>query len=165
MGSLDRSTDAGPVAPLGLALGIVGAVVVVAAAWLAMGTAAGIVVLVLAAICVGVFFAYRTVGTSARAEEDARDSVPRLSTEEARPLGDTPEAHDEINPHDLPPDHPGRRTAEEMAADESEPSETERGEGLTAGMEEGGAAGEEGPEEGDTDEVQPGEPHERAARD
>src|SRR3954447_15614655 len=21
--------------------------------------------------------------------------------------GDTPEAHDEINPHDLPPDHPG----------------------------------------------------------
>lgn len=30
-------------------------------------------------------------------------------------VGDTPEAHDEINPHDLPPDHPGRRAAEEQA--------------------------------------------------
>ena len=25
------------------------------------------------------------------------------------PLGDTPEAHDEITEHDLPRDHPGRR--------------------------------------------------------
>ena len=33
------------------------------------------------------------------------------------PLGDTPEAHDEITPHDLPPDHPGREAAEEQAAD------------------------------------------------
>lgn len=31
------------------------------------------------------------------------------------PLGDTPEAHDEISPHDLPPDHPGRKAAEEQA--------------------------------------------------
>ncbi len=30
-------------------------------------------------------------------------------------VGDTPEAHDEINPHDLPPDHPGRQVAEEQA--------------------------------------------------
>lgn len=30
-------------------------------------------------------------------------------------LGDTAEAHDEINPHDLPPDHPGRGAAEEQA--------------------------------------------------
>jgi hypothetical protein len=40
-------------------------------------------------------------------------------------VGDTPEAHDEITPHDLPPDHPGRREAERQA-DESE-SGTARG--------------------------------------
>ena len=34
-------------------------------------------------------------------------------------VGDTPEAHDEINPHDLPRDHPGRRAAEEQVADEA----------------------------------------------
>jgi hypothetical protein len=33
--------------------------------------------------------------------------------DEETPLGDTPEAHDEISPHDLPPDHPGRKAAEE----------------------------------------------------
>jgi len=32
-----------------------------------------------------------------------------------RPLGDTPEAHDEISPHDLPPDHPGRPAVIEQA--------------------------------------------------
>ena len=31
------------------------------------------------------------------------------------PLGDTPEAHDEISPHDLPKGHPGRKAAEEQA--------------------------------------------------
>lgn len=31
-------------------------------------------------------------------------------------LGDTPEAHDEISPHDLPLGHPGRRAAERQAA-------------------------------------------------
>ena len=30
-------------------------------------------------------------------------------------LGDTPEAHDEVNPHDLPQDHPGRVAAEQQA--------------------------------------------------
>jgi hypothetical protein len=34
-------------------------------------------------------------------------------------VGDTPEAHDEVNPHDLPPDHPGRPAAEEQAGDEA----------------------------------------------
>ena len=48
-------------------------------------------------------------------------------TDENTPLGDTPEAHDEINPHDLPPDHPGRAEAERQAAGE---------EGTTRGSEE-----------------------------
>jgi hypothetical protein len=41
------------------------------------------------------------------------------------PLGDTPEAHDEISPHDLPPGHPGRKEAERRAA--------ESGDGTTSG--------------------------------
>ncbi|HET6509781.1 MAG TPA: hypothetical protein VFG42_23510 [Baekduia sp.] len=36
--------------------------------------------------------------------------------DERRPLGDTPEAHDEIIPEDLPKDHPGRHEAERQAA-------------------------------------------------
>jgi hypothetical protein len=39
-----------------------------------------------------------------------------LMPDDRRPLGDTPEAHDEISPHDLPRDHPGRRAAERHAA-------------------------------------------------
>ena len=30
-------------------------------------------------------------------------------------VGDTPEAHDEISPLDLPPDHPGRQEAERQS--------------------------------------------------
>jgi hypothetical protein len=39
------------------------------------------------------------------------DGVPDEETD----LGDTPEAHDEISPLDLPPDHPGRQQAERDA--------------------------------------------------
>ncbi len=47
-------------------------------------------------------------------------------------LGDTPEAHSEINPHDLPIDHPGRQAAEEQVAHEA---------AETTGNEEGGQGG------------------------
>ena len=113
-------------------------------------------VLVIVAICVVAFIAFRTIGTSSRAEEDSTDPVPRLSTDEARPLGDTPEAHDEINPHDLPPDHPGRSKAEEMA---------EGDEGETEGMESGGAAGEGGSEEREGRHEPVGEAHRGATTD
>src|SRR3954469_4143095 len=56
------------------------------------------------------------------------DSVDDAVADESEPIpsthlipdnetaaGDTPEAHDEINPHDLPPDHPGRHAAETQA--------------------------------------------------
>jgi len=33
------------------------------------------------------------------------------------PLGDTAEGHEDIGVHDLPPDHPGRHKAEELAKD------------------------------------------------
>ena len=40
-----------------------------------------------------------------------------LTPDDETPLGDTPEAHDELSPHDLPKGHPGRAAAEEQAAD------------------------------------------------
>jgi hypothetical protein len=51
------------------------------------------------------------------AAADAGDPIPstHLVADDETPAGDTPEAHDEINPHDLPKDHPGRQTAEEQA--------------------------------------------------
>jgi hypothetical protein len=62
------------------------------------------------------------------------DSIEDAMSDESEPIpsthlipdnetaaGDTPEAHDEINPHDLPAGHPGREAAEEQA--EQEPSD------------------------------------------
>ena len=54
------------------------------------------------------------VGAAMADETDPIPSVPDIPDGE-RPLGDTPEAHDEISPHDLPVDHPGRKAAEQQA--------------------------------------------------
>jgi hypothetical protein len=140
MASVDRNGEAGPVAPAALGFGVVGAIAIAIAAWLAMGIGAALVVVLLAAICIGVFAVYRTAGTSSDAATDNADGTPRLRAEGNRPLGDTPQAHDEINPHDLPPDHPGRHAAEDMA---------EGDDGSTSGMTSGGAAGEGGADEGE----------------
>lgn len=50
-------------------------------------------------------------------QSDHTDPIPgtHLAKDEATPLGDTSEAHDELSPHDLPKDHPGRKAAEEQA--------------------------------------------------
>jgi len=61
-------------------------------------------------------------------EDDENEHAPPHDSEASEPLGpmspddetaagDTPEAHDEITPHDLPKDHPGREEAERMAGD------------------------------------------------
>ena len=42
-----------------------------------------------------------------------------FTPDDQTPAGDTPEAHDEITVHDLPPDHEGREAAE-REAEESE---------------------------------------------
>jgi hypothetical protein len=54
------------------------------------------------------------------AMSDEREPLPsaHLIPDNTTPAGDTPEAHDELNPHDLPPDHPGREAAEEQAGGE-----------------------------------------------
>jgi len=53
---------------------------------------------------------------------DSEDPVPstHLAKDEATALGDTKEAHDEISPHDLPKDHPGRPEAERISGDRFE---------------------------------------------
>jgi hypothetical protein len=63
------------------------------------------------------------------AMSDENEPLPssHLIPDDSTAAGDTPEAHDEINPHDLPPDHPGRQEAEAQAGGE---------EGTTRGDEE-----------------------------
>jgi hypothetical protein len=50
-------------------------------------------------------------------DRDADEPLGPLTPDDERPLGDTPEAHDEIVPEDLPKDHPGRQEAERQAAE------------------------------------------------
>jgi hypothetical protein len=51
-------------------------------------------------------------------DEDAEEPLGPFTPDDETALGDTPEAHDELNPHDLPPDHPGREEAERRAGDQ-----------------------------------------------
>jgi hypothetical protein len=68
------------------------------------------------------------------------DSIEDAMSDESEPIpsthlipdnetaaGDTPEAHDEINPHDLPAGHPGREAAEEQADEDGDGARTTRG--------------------------------------
>ena len=72
------------------------------------------------------------------AAHDADDPFPGVGADDARPLGDTPEAHDEITPHDLPPGQPGRHAAERQAHELG---------GTTPGHRDGGATDtSDGPE-------------------
>jgi hypothetical protein len=72
-------------------------------------------VLILAAVCAAAFAGFRVITQRGGDDADSTASVPTQEPRGERPLGDTPEAHDEINPHDLPLDHPGREEAEELA--------------------------------------------------
>lgn len=48
-------------------------------------------------------------------DQHAEEPLGAFTPDDETPAGDTPEAHDEISPHDLPVDHPGRRRAEQLA--------------------------------------------------
>jgi hypothetical protein len=50
-----------------------------------------------------------------RHESESEEPLGPATPDDETPLGDTPEAHDEISPHDLPKDHPGRNAAEDLA--------------------------------------------------
>lgn len=48
-------------------------------------------------------------------DREASEPLGAFTPDDETPAGDTPEAHDEISPHDLPLDHPGRHEAEHLA--------------------------------------------------
>jgi hypothetical protein len=48
-------------------------------------------------------------------DSEASEPLGPITPDDETALGDTPEAHDEITPHDLPLDHPGREEAERQA--------------------------------------------------
>jgi hypothetical protein len=48
-------------------------------------------------------------------DDEADEPLGPMTPDDETDLGDTPEAHDEVSPHDLPKDHPGRQKAEELA--------------------------------------------------
>jgi hypothetical protein len=51
-------------------------------------------------------------------DSEAAEPLGPATPDDETPAGDTPEAHDEITPHDLPKGHPGREEAERLAGDE-----------------------------------------------
>lgn len=85
-------------------------------------------VLILGALLLGYallnrFLTKRLVDKHGSLEEamgSGEESIPatHLMADDDTPLGDTKQAHDEINPHDLPMDHPGRKAAEAQAGGE-----------------------------------------------
>lgn len=111
--------------------------------------------LILALVLLVAFFIVRAL--NARIDEREQDveggpdspDIPAtgLPADDGAALGSTDEVHQEVNPHDLPIDHPGRHQAEREAGLA----------GTTRGHEEGGAAGAGGSEEDDQDRVGPAE--------
>jgi hypothetical protein len=59
-----------------------------------------------------------TAGHAPPHDDEADEPLGPMTPDDETDLGDTPEAHDEVSPHDLPPDHPGRHKAEELAGGE-----------------------------------------------
>ena len=59
-----------------------------------------------------------TAGHASPHDDEADEPLGPMTPDDETDLGDTPEAHDEVSPHDLPPDHPGRHKAEELAGGE-----------------------------------------------
>jgi len=93
------------------------------------------------------------VRAAARDDEDWAVPSAHLIPDDATPAGDTPEVHSEVSARDLPPDHPGRRAAEQQAG----PG------GTTSGNEGGGAGGRFTRERDETTE-RTGEPQRSAER-
>ena len=87
------------------------------------GYAAAAAVLLLVLLGAGAFDALvahrklmRHHGDTDAIDADERNSVPTMTTDPDAPLGATRESHTDVDPHDLPPDHPSRPAVEEEAA-------------------------------------------------
>jgi hypothetical protein len=101
--------------PALMLVGLVMAGVVTIVAWVALGAEFGVPILILVAICAGAAIGYRMLAGSTRREDDASDPIPKQPADRSQPLGATPEAHDDLSPHDLPVDHPARQEVEERS--------------------------------------------------
>jgi hypothetical protein len=73
-------------------------------------------VLILVVIIALAAVAFRVITQRGGSDQDSTSNFPNQEPRGERPLGDTPEAHDEINPRDIPKDNPARQEAEEQAA-------------------------------------------------
>ena len=70
-----------------------------------------------------------------RDDEDWAIPSAHLNVDDETAAGDTPEVHDEISPHDLPIDHPGRAAAEAQSGGHDDTA------GTTTGNEDGAQGG------------------------
>lgn len=103
-----------------LALGVGALVVVLVVAATVVEPDYGIPVAILAGICTIAALGYRFLAGQNRGQggdADATDTVPKQPARGERPLGDTPEAHDELSPHDVPLDSPVRHEVADAAGD------------------------------------------------
>lgn len=127
--------------PVLLVVGTVLGVVSIIACWALLGTEFGLSLLVLTVLLVIAAVAFRLItGQNRDPAASEEGGLPKQPLDSDRPLGDTSEAHDEINPHDLPLDNPGRHAAQRLAAGSG---------GTTRGNASGGATGRGGQEEGE----------------
>ena len=128
-----------------LVAGLLLAVAVIIVAWIAVGIEYAVPLIILAGLCTVGLVGFRLISSRNRDPAASEEGgLPAQAPDPTRPLGDTAEAHDEVNPHDFPLYNPGRRTAERMA---SGPANT------TRGMKNGAAAGAGGSREGETEAV------------
>jgi hypothetical protein len=51
-------------------------------------------------------------------DKESDEPLGPVTPDDDTDVGDTPEAHDEISPHDLPKGHPGRKQAEKDAGED-----------------------------------------------
>jgi hypothetical protein len=121
-----------------VALGAVLGAIVVVVAFIADARLAW-PLLILFALCVAAAIVARRAAGSG-SDADHTDVVPKQPVTRSRPLGDTPEAHDEVSPHDIPLYSPARRAAMRQAGGRA---------GTTRGDRQGGAARRGGPVAGD----------------
>lgn len=103
--------------PALMLVGLVMAAVVIVVAWVALGEEFGLPILILVAICAAAAIGYRMLAGSNRREGDSSDPTPKQPANPEAPLGATTEQHRELEPHDLPIDHPARPVIEERAED------------------------------------------------
>ena len=103
---------------------LVGLLVIFAFAALLTGDAIWAVPVLILLGIVGIMFVGQIALKKRVEQTDGDTALPATHVEydDETSLGDTPQAHDEISPHDLPQDHPGRIEAEHQAGDRAERS-------------------------------------------